>query len=206
LMDNINLTESVEYAEDTNEVRLDEERLAYEVNSRQSEWIFSDFDRLFEMAAEAVGSSRKSYDIFGHSAGGQILHRFVIFYPRSKADRILASNSGFYTLPNFNEELPFGLKNAPLDEDRVKASFEKCLVLLIGELDNANETGGLMLRSPTVDEQGIGRLARSKYFYRSSKTAANDLGARFNWKLEIVPNIGHDHVRMSAAAAEYLYE
>lgn len=206
LMDGINVTASVEYAEDTNEVRLDEERLAYEVNSRSTEWIFSDFDRLFERVAVAVGSARKSYDIFGHSAGSQILHRFVIFYPRSKASRILASNSGFYTLPNPDEELPFGVKNTRLDEDQLKASFSKSLILFIGELDNADETGGLMLRSPTVDRQGMGRLARSRYFYQRSRTAAKDLGTPFNWKLEVIPNIGHDYARMSAAAAEYLYE
>ncbi|MGH8496554.1 MAG: hypothetical protein ACREVN_10520 [Gammaproteobacteria bacterium] len=206
LMGDINLAESVEYVENTNEVRLDEEALAYEVNSSPAELIFSDFDRMFEMTAEAVGSTRTSYDIFGHSAGGQILHRFVIFYPGSKADRILASNAGFYTLPGFDEALPFGLENAPVDEDELEAAFGKCLVLFLGELDDAKETGGLMLRSPTVDEQGAGRLARGRYFYRTSKAAAQALGAPFNWTLEVIPDIGHDYVGMSAAAAEYLYE
>lgn len=125
LMSDINVEESVEYAENGHDVFLDEKVFAYDVSSNPAEWIFGDFDRLFGMAAEAVGSTRTSYDIFGHSAGGQILHRFVIFHPDSKADRILASNSGFYTLPRFDEKLPFGLKNAPLDREQLEDSFGK---------------------------------------------------------------------------------
>ena len=48
--------------------------------------------------------------MFGHSAGGQVLHRLAIFRPNNKADRILASNSGWYTIPTITNIFPTGLE------------------------------------------------------------------------------------------------
>ncbi|MDX1671338.1 MAG: hypothetical protein R3211_03295 [Balneolaceae bacterium] len=206
VIENSNLLEQVTFLENSNVVRLQEKGLEIEVNPNRREWIYGDFDRIFELAAKTAGSEREQYDIFGHSAGGQILHRMVLFHPRIKANRILASNSGFYTLPDFEIPLPFGLKDTPADRQSLEHSFSREMVLFIGELDNANETGGLLLRSPTVDEQGTHRLARARHFYRTAQEKADALDAEFNWELEIVPNVGHDHEKMSRAAAAYLYE
>lgn len=206
IVSNLNILESVTFKENSNIVELDEEKVKYELNLTPEEWIYNDFDRLFEEVAAAVGSSKATYDIFGHSAGGQILHRFALFAPHSKANRILASNSGSYTPPDFTEDFPFGIKNIGLQEENLKQSFRKKLVLFLGELDNENETGGLMLRSPTVDKQGTHRLQRGKYFYGKSQETAKKMKAAFKWELEVIPNIGHNQKKMAAAAATYLYE
>lgn len=206
LMYDMNIYDHIKEEEHSNEVFLDEEAFAYKINSNPDEWIFNDFDRLFEMVVDSTSSSQKGYDIFGHSAGGQILHRLVLFHPESKANRILASNSGFYTMPDLKTTLPFGLKNTLITSEDLKKSFARKLVLFIGKEDDENETGGILLRSPTVDKQGTHRLERSKYFYKKGKETAKELGAEFNWKLNIVPNIGHEYRHMSEAAAEYLYE
>jgi len=206
LIYNLNLETSAKYDENSNNVFLDEEKFSFEINSNRNEWIYNDFDRLFDNVIKALGSVQTEYDIFGHSAGGQILHRFAIFQPDSKANRILASNSGSYTLPDFNNKLPFGLKNTILSKENIEASFKKNLVLFIGELDNENEQGGLLLRSPTVDKQGLHRLERGKYFFNKSKAIAEEMGLDFNWKLKIISNIGHDHRKMGNAAAKYLYD
>lgn len=206
VMSDLNLESSVEYVENTNMVKLDEQKFTFELNTNPSQWIFHDLDRIFDLAVNALGSKQTEYDVFGHSAGGQILHRMTIFYPNTKANRILASNSGFYTLPDVNKKLPFGIKNTGIGKLELLASFQKKLVLFIGELDNADETGGTLLRSVSADQQGLHRLARSRYFYHTSQSIANEMGAKFNWTLEIVPGIGHDHQKMARAAARYLYE
>lgn len=84
--------------------------------------------------------------------------------------------------------------------------FSKKLILLIGELDNENEIGGTLLQSTSATEQGAHRLEREKYFYNFSKKIANDLEVAFNWRLNIVPNVGHNHREMGNAAAKILYE
>jgi len=206
LITDSNFRNSIEYVENTNMVRLDESKLNFKVITDPDLWIFSDFDRIFDLAVDELGSAQTNYDIFGHSAGGQILHRFAIFYPNSKADKILSSNSGFYTLPNIETRLPFGLKKTGVTDNDLKFSFEKKLVLFIGEKDNENEIGGTLLRSESADSQGLHRLERSRYFYEKSMVKARELGVAINWELEVVSGVGHDFKRMSMAAVEYLYE
>lgn len=205
LIYNLNLKTSAKYDENSNNVFLDEEKFSFEINSNREEWIYNDFDRIFDLATKALNSKQTAYDIFGHSAGGQILHRLAIFHPNSKVNRILASNSGSYTLPDFNRDLPFGLKNTPLSKEDIKTSFQTNLVLFIGELDNENEQGGLLLRSPSVDNQGLHRLARGKFFFEQAKETANELESEFNWQMVIIPNVGHNQRLMGDAAGKYLY-
>jgi hypothetical protein len=52
-------------------------------------WLFSDFDRLFREAKEHLGLVASTYDMFGHSAGGQLLHRLVLFHAESMANCVL---------------------------------------------------------------------------------------------------------------------
>lgn len=205
LVHDLNLKSAIERVEGANIVILDETKFTYQVNANREEWIFEDFDRVFDLAIKATNSKQVQYDIFGHSAGGQILHRFALFQPNSKVDKILASNAGFYTLPDSNTALPFGIKNTSLNHQDLKASFSKKLILFIGELDNQNETGGTLLRSITVDKQGLHRLDRATFFYNQAKDIAQAQGFDFNWSLKIIPGIGHNHRKMGAAAGELLY-
>jgi pimeloyl-ACP methyl ester carboxylesterase len=190
----------------TNKVYIDESIKRFNLQPDSKHWLYHDFDRLFDLVISSTGSSQKQYDIFGHSAGGQILHRFALLFPDSKANRILASNSGSYTVPNSDTTFPFGVSNLDLNPSQLKKAFQKNLVIFLGKLDNENETGGLILRSPTVDKQGTHRLARGKYFHSYSKTYAKKINSAFNWDLFIVPNVGHNQKLMAKAAAQYLYE
>ncbi len=201
-----NLRSAIEYIENSNRVKLDETKLQFELNTNRQDWIFSDFDRIFDLVVAATQSQQREYDVFGHSAGGQILHRFTLFHPKSKARNILAGNSGFYTLPSADAPLPFGTQGIDIPKTELELAFHKKLVLFIGELDNEDEQGGTLLRSPSADQQGLHRLARGIYFYETSKTIAQELGVAYEWKIEVVPQVGHDHRKMGDAAAKFLYE
>ena len=84
-------------------------------------------------------------------------------------------------------------------------AFASNLVVFLGELDDENETRGDLVRTPEVDVQGISRIARGRHFYAMAEKTAQALGIELNWKLEVVPGVGHDLQQMSDAAAEYLY-
>lgn len=205
LMKGVNVAEAVEFVDGSHQARLDEEALDFEVGRRPEEWIFGELDRIFERAAAAVGSERERYDVFGHSAGGQILHRAVLFHPQMRADRIVAANAGFYTLPDLDTELPFGMAGTPADRSDLRAALGRELTLLLGEEDDGPEAGGTFLRSPSADAQGAGRLQRGRYFVEAGKAKADSLGVAFGWSVETVPGVGHDYERMSQAAAAHLY-
>lgn len=201
-----NIRDCIQFVDDSNVAILDETKLRYTVSEYSEEWIFDDFDNLFERVVAATNSSQANYDMFGHSAGGQILHRLAIFHSSSKANRIIAANSGFFTLPAADIDLPFGIRNTSLDKENLVASFGNNLVVMVGELDNADEGGGTLLRSPTVDQQGLHRLERGKYFYDYAQSIASEMDVPFNWDFAVVPDVGHNHRLMAIAAADLLYE
>ncbi|MEW7291066.1 hypothetical protein [Aquimarina sp. 2304DJ70-9] len=206
IMHDLDIKNSIEYVENTNVANMDESKFTFKINENQDEWIFNDFDRVFDLTVQKLKSAQTTYDIFGHSAGGQILHRMAIFQKESKAKYIIAGNSGFYTLPSNDFILPFGVKNAPFHVEHLPSIFKKKLIVMIGELDNATEKGGTLLHSVSVDKQGLHRLERGTFFFKYSKTKAQEMGLDFNWELKIVPNTGHNHKKIGDAAARYLYE
>lgn len=174
-------------------------------STNPEKWIFDDFDRIFEKSSRGLELKTETYDLFGHSAGGQILHRLALFHPSSRADNILAANSGWYTVPTFEQEFPYGLKDSGMTEDQLQAAFGTNLVLFLGEEDDADETRGSLRRTSEANEQGGHRLERGKYFFRKAEKIAEERGVGFEWKIEVVPGVGHDYERMSEAAADYLY-
>lgn len=186
-------------------VQVRDEDITFTLNPRREEWLFNDFDRIFALIAAATGSTQSGYDMFGHSAGGQILHRLVLFHPRSRAQRIVAANSGFYTLPDLALPQPVGLKDTGVTQASLADSLACRLTLLLGENDNGDDAGGIQLRTPLINQQGIGRLDRGRYFFKAGAERARALGCPFHWTLETVPNVAHNFRAMSRAAAHLLY-
>jgi hypothetical protein len=178
---------------------------SYKVVNEPTEWIFSDFDRIFDYSVQRFKLKSKTYDMFGHSAGGQISHRYALFHPNNKANRILASNSGWYTVPTFEENFPYGLKEGVVSKEQVGSVFMSKLTIFLGELDNEHETRGHLVRNPQIDIQGTYRLSRGKHFFQRAKELARNIEAEFNWNIEIVPSVGHDYKNMGKAAATFLY-
>jgi poly(3-hydroxybutyrate) depolymerase len=178
----------------------------YRIVTDRRQWLFDDIDRIFESAVRATGLKTKRYDLFGHSAGGQFLHRFALFADRdTKADRILAANSGWYTVPDSHERFPYGLAEAPMTDEQLSVAFARHLVVFLGGSDDENETRGDLVRNAQTDRQGTHRLARGKYFYARAGRMAARMNTRFNWTLVVEPGVGHDPKRMAGAAARYLY-
>ncbi|MGF1545657.1 MAG: heavy metal-binding domain-containing protein [Parvularculaceae bacterium] len=186
-------------------VRLRDEDIAFDVAPDRDGWLFVDFDRVFDHLVAASGSTRDRYDVFGHSAGGQILHRMAIFRPEAKADRIVAANAGFYTFPDFSRPLPSGLAGTPLTDDDLRAAFRRKLTILLGERDDNDRAGGTLLRTPLVDQQGPGRLQRGRRFHAFCAAKARELGVASAWRVKTVPGVGHDFEGMTRAAAKLMY-
>lgn len=174
-------------------------------NRDPGSWIFADFDRIFELAGEELDLEAEGYDLFGHSAGGQILHRLALFRPQSRARRIVAANSGWYTVPTFEEQFPYGLGGTGTTEEQLRKAFGAGLVVYLGAEDDEDETRGSVRRTPGADRQGTHRLARGRYFFRKARETAEALGADFEWEIVIVPGVGHDYGAMGEEAARYLY-
>ncbi|WP_337658637.1 hypothetical protein [Sphingorhabdus sp. Alg231-15] len=185
-------------------ISLGDNDISFKLNPDRQTWLFNDFDLAFDHIVEATESHQGCYDIFGHSAGGQILHRMALFQQSTKANRIIAANAGFYTLPTFDQPLPTGLGGTIIEQADLSRAFDKKLIVMIGQNDNGDAVGGTLLKTPLVNRQGQGRFQRGQFFYSAAVEAAERLDVPLNWELVRVPRVGHEFEAMSSAAAELL--
>lgn len=175
-----------------------------ETLNNESIWTFSFIEPLFDYVKVKTQSNKDSYSMFGHSGGGQFVHRFVLFKPNARFDKAIAANSGWYTVPDGVANYPYGINKSPLDSIPTINYFSKQLYITVGELDN-NGSDPSLRHNTASDLQGLNRLDRAKYFYNTSKSYAQKKESEFNWKFYIVPNSGHDATKMSSHAISLLF-
>ncbi|MGH7888319.1 MAG: hypothetical protein ACREPG_10660, partial [Candidatus Binatia bacterium] len=54
-------------------------------------------DKIFDWVVKTAGLKTSEYRIYGHSAGAQFVHRFVLFNSSGRAKIAVAANAGWYT-------------------------------------------------------------------------------------------------------------
>lgn len=166
-------------------------------------WTFSIIGRIFAQARRLTGSKHEKFLLYGHSAGGQFVHRYLTFTGGAKVRRAVAANPGWYTLPPLDIEFPYGIGDSPAGEANLKPLFATDLTILLGE-DDTEQTGSLRQTEEAM-AQGPHRLARGRFYFDTGKRVARERGLPFNWRLQIVPGVGHSNGGMAPAAAEILF-
>ena len=149
-------------------------------------------------------STRRTFDMYGHSAGAQFVHRFLLFNNTSSVARAVTANAGWYTVPDSQVDFPFGIRNSPTNTAKMRSFFEKDLILLLGTEDNNPKDSNLNTSSGAM-KQGPHRYARGHYFWEESKRIALIYNYPFKWIQQDVPGVGHSHSRMAIAASDILY-
>jgi hypothetical protein len=172
--------------------------------NNESVWTFSIVEPLFDYLKINSGSAALSYDMFGHSGGGQFVHRFVMLKPNARYNRAVAANSGWYTVPDGVASFPYGIMNCPITSISPNNYFSRKLYVTVGALDN-NGSDASLRHNTASDLQGLNRLERANYFFSKSQIYANSVQAAFNWQFHTVPNSGHDAVLMSNDAISLLF-
>jgi pimeloyl-ACP methyl ester carboxylesterase len=167
-------------------------------------WSFAVIDKAFDAFVERSGSKQARYSLFGHSAGAQFVHRFMLFMPATRVERAVAANAGWYTLPDLAEPFPYGLAGADESEADVRAWLAKPLTVLLGE-DDEDPDGAALRRTPEAMRQGPHRVARGRTFFEKGKALAAQMDAPFGWDLMFVPGVAHDQAAMAAFAAPVIW-
>ena len=75
--------------------------------------------RVFALLREAGVTRRDKTYLWGHSAGGQFVHRLLATQPHDIFEVVGAANSGWYTLPTLDLHYPDGLGGIGLTRDDV---------------------------------------------------------------------------------------
>jgi hypothetical protein len=168
-------------------------------------WSFSVIEHLFDAIKTATGNKSATYRIYGHSEGGQFVHRLVWFLPEARYEKAVAANPGWYTMPDLSVALPYGLGNSPTTERTMKQGLERNLTVLLGSRDN--DPNHPQLRKTTqAMAQGRFRLERGQNFFKQAGERCAELKCKFGWQLQIVPGAAHSNGQMAAAAAAVLME
>jgi hypothetical protein len=169
----------------------------------RDEWSFGIIERIFDAVRSGLRLRTASYSLYGHSAGAQFVHRFVLFMPESRCSLAIAANSGWYTLPDLEADFPYGLRGAPATEESLRRALGKNLIVLIGEEDTDSMDPNLR-NTKRARAQGSTRLARAQTFYEAATAVSARLRAPLRWRYVPVRGAAHSNQQMSEAAIRFL--
>jgi poly(3-hydroxybutyrate) depolymerase len=171
----------------------------------REKWAFSVIEHLFD----EVGEGRKDYVIFGHSAGGQFVHRMAYFMPDSRARLMIAANPGWYMWPEWRkdkgaEPFPYSLLETQYGEAAVRQALQRPFILALGDKDIDPNHKDLR-KSAAAMKQGATRFERGENYFKAATAAASELGVKLNWQLLEVPGVAHQAGPMSRASADLAF-
>jgi poly(3-hydroxybutyrate) depolymerase len=162
----------------------------------ESKWAFGVIERVFDTVRHELRLSTDSYDILGHSAGGQLVHRLVLFAPESRFRRAVASSPGRYALPMMSARFPYGFKGSALASSVLARAFSRDFVLVLGDRDTPDR-----VREAEAMAQGGNRFARGLRFFAAATEEASALKVPLSWRLRIT--YGADHSPSAAVQAGF---
>jgi hypothetical protein len=171
----------------------------------REKWTFGIDTRLFGALRDQCITTTERYGLFGHSAGGQYVHRMLSFGYRDQVAVAVSANAGTYAMPDLTTHWPWGLGATDVTPDDLRVLLTFPLTIMAGTAD-IKTTGRFFPKGPRSLKQGPTRHARAHTYHRTGESAAADLGVRLAWKVIDVPDVGHDGRLMSDAAAPLIAE
>jgi len=166
----------------------------------RAQWTYGIDARLFDALRAQGVTTCDRYGLFGHSAGGQFVHRMLSFGFRDRVAVAVSANAGTYAMPDLEIPWPFGLGETDVDPPALRSFLGFPITVLTGTHD-IKTTGRFFPKGPRSMRQGPHRHARAHTYVRAGHEAAQALRARCAWTVIDVPDVGHDGERMSIAAA-----
>ncbi|MDR2413551.1 MAG: hypothetical protein LBD64_01005 [Odoribacteraceae bacterium] len=165
---------------------------------------FAAVERAFDYLKEATGNRVARHDMFGHSAGAQFVHRYLIFTPGARVRRAVAANAGWYTVPDFSIDFPHGLKGTGVTAESLRVAFAVPLTIHLGMNDTRQDAS--LNTSPGSTRQGANRYARGRYFYNECSAIARENSFPLAWTKRELPGVGHEQAKMARDAAAIFRE
>ena len=171
----------------------------------REKWAYSAIEHLFDEVREG----RESYILWGHSAGGQFVHRMALFRPDNRASVMVAANPGWYTMPEWRKDktkhaFPYSLVEARVGEAELRQALARRFLLMVGDKDTDPDDPSLR-NDEGAKAQGAGRVERGENFFKAATAAAAELGVKLAWELHEIPDVAHEGGAMSRFSADTLF-
>ena len=165
---------------------------------------FSVPERVFADFVSRVGSEQATFALYGHSAGGQFVHLYMLARPDAPVSQAVSANAAFFMPVDETLSFPFGLKESGFDASDVKTWLRQPLTFMLSDKDLGPRTKPLS-NSDEAKQQGLNVFSRGLSFYTQAVNwhVANDVES--TWKLDIVHGVGHNSTKVVPHALPYLF-
>ena len=164
-----------------------------EINA--DEWVL----RLVRAYQQAFGASEQRFYLYGHSAGGQFVARFLVTHPEDIKQAVISS-AATYPQPNPEVAWPYGLgelhsdvgwdeatlKHVDIVPDKQKwlAATQIPLTVIVG-LNDTSEVPAY------PGQQGKSRFAIGRNWIKAMAVFAKENGFESRFQVEMIPGKGH---------------
>ena len=162
-------------------------------------------DKIFEYFRDAIGGEQQHYSFYGHSAGGQFIHRALLLHDSPYVDRAVVGSPGWFTFPNNSEaRYPYGVSDIPyVGERELRRFLSRTAWIQVSDGDTLRES--FLRKTPEAELQGRNREERGKAFYAAICRESERLGVPCGWQLIDEHDVAHHSSGMGKRAVKYLF-
>ena len=174
------------------------------INERSDSYINKSISLFFNYFKSRFALNANTYKMFGHSAGAQFTHRYMLLSNDQRISDTVIANAGWYTFLN-GEQYPYGIKDTPIEisSSHIRWFMSNKTSLLIGSIDtnlnNVNSSAG-------AQKQGITRVDRADNYFKSLIDISDKNEIPFRWSYKVINDVGHDYQKMTPIAASILLQ
>ena len=174
------------------------------INNNSNDYINSSISSFYNFFKSKFSLHTNKYMMFGHSAGAQFTHRYMLFSKDKRISNAVVANAGWYTFLN-GADFPYGINNSPIDitPSDIRWFMSNRSTLLIGgndiSLNDVNSSRGAI-------NQGRTRLDRANNYFNVMIDIADKENIPLRWTYKVVDRVGHDYKKMTFQAAKILLQ
>ena len=172
------------------------------VNKDKSKYINNSISLFFNYIKSKFSLDIETYSMFGHSAGAQFTHRYMLLSKDKRISNAVVANAGWYTFIS-NADFPYGIKSSPIiiSDEHLRWFMSNKVNLLIGSEDIGSKS---LNSSKGAKLQGITRVDRANSYFNSLITKAEDSNYALRWNYRVLDNVDHDFKKVTPYAANIL--
>ena len=174
------------------------------INNNSNDYINSSISSFYNFFKSKFSLNTNKYMMFGHSAGAQFTHRYMLLSNDKRISSAVVANAGWYTFLN-GADFPYGINNSPIDitPSDIRWFMSNRSTLLIGgndiSLNDVNSSRGAI-------NQGRTRLDRANNYFNVMIDIADKENIPLRWTYKVVDRVGHDYKKMTFQAAKILLQ
>lgn len=166
----------------------------------EAQWTFTIVQRIIEHVLAGFALEAQLADVWGHSAGGQFVHRMALFRPDAPVRFWMAANPGIWSLADLGIAWQHGTAHTAFgftEQDMTRWSEQRLLVFR-GSSDVHRDSN--LDSSTASDLQGRSRYARAGTAFARMRLH----NPATNWRMIEAPFVGHSGQVMAQHAQAFL--